>query len=94
MHADSVPCQQIERRCNIACDPVTLIARDEKDYLFVARDNIDGHADASSWLTDSGVTQHMTCSKACLKNYRAIKPVQMHLADDGTVEAIGSGKSR
>jgi len=26
-----------------------------------------------------------------MKSYRATKPVQVHLADDGTVEAIGSG---
>ena len=60
----------------------------DNDYLFMARDNASGHADASSWLIDSGATQHMTCSKACLKNYRAIKRVRVHLADDGTVEAI------
>ncbi|KAF1318445.1 Integrase catalytic core protein, partial [Globisporangium splendens] len=64
---------------------------DDNDYLFMARDDVGGHADASIWLIDSGATQHMTCSKACLKNYRAIKPVQVHLADDGTVEAIGCG---
>ena len=63
----------------------------DNDYLFTARDNASGHADASSWLIDAGATQHMTCSKACLKNYRTIKPVQVHLADDGTVEAIGCG---
>jgi len=63
----------------------------DNDHLFTARDNASGHADASSWLIDSGATQHTTCSEACLKNYRAIKPVQVHLADDGTVEAIGCG---
>ncbi|KAF1318440.1 Gag-pol polyprotein, partial [Globisporangium splendens] len=64
---------------------------DDNDYLFMARDDVGGHADVSIWLIDSGATQHMTCSKACLKNCRAIKPVQVHLADDGTVEAIGCG---
>lgn len=43
------------------------------------------------WLIDSGATQHMTHSKTVLTGYRSIKPVKVHLADDGTVEAIGCG---
>lgn len=33
----------------------------------------------------------MTHSKSCFTNFRSIKPIKVHLADDGTVEAIGCG---
>ena len=61
----------------------------EGDHLFMARDGAT--EEAKTWLIDSGATQHMTRSKSCLTNYQAMKPVTVHLADDGTVEAIGRG---
>ena len=66
-------------------------SNEDSDYLFMARDDVGGHADASARLIDSGATQHITRSSACVKNCRAIKPVQVYLADNGTVEAIGCG---
>ena len=70
----------------------------EDEYLFMARAGADngqvngGDGEESAmWLIDSGTTQHMTHSKAVLTGYRSIQTVKVHLADDGTVEAIGCG---
>ncbi|CEG46576.1 FOG: Transposon-encoded proteins with TYA, reverse transcriptase, integrase domains in various combinations, partial [Plasmopara halstedii] len=43
------------------------------------------------WLVDSGATQHMTYSKEYMKNYKVMTPVDVHLANDGIVQAVGSG---
>ena len=40
------------------------------------------------WLVDSSVPQHMTYSKAYMKNFLKITPVDVHLADDGR---LGTG---
>ena len=42
------------------------------------------------WLVDSGATQIMTFSKEILKNYKKINPVDVHLADNGVVQAVGT----
>ena len=39
---------------------------------------------------DSGATQHMSYSKRFMTKYKTIDPVDVYLADDGVVEAIGS----
>uniref|UniRef100_A0AAV1UHD7 Retrovirus-related Pol polyprotein from transposon TNT 1-94-like beta-barrel domain-containing protein n=1 Tax=Peronospora matthiolae TaxID=2874970 RepID=A0AAV1UHD7_9STRA len=59
------------------------------DYLF----SVGGEVAKSSnvWLVDSGATQHMTSSKKFMKNYKVFNPVDVHLADDGVVQAIGKG---
>ncbi|KAF1328946.1 Gag-pol polyprotein, partial [Globisporangium splendens] len=44
-----------------------------------------------TWLIDSGATQHMSYSKRFMTKYKTIDPVDVHLADDGVVQAIGSG---
>ncbi|GMG17946.1 unnamed protein product [Phytophthora fragariaefolia] len=61
----------------------------DADYLF----SVAGGATKSSevWLVDSGATQHMTYSKVYMKNYKKMNPVDVHLADDGVVQAVGSG---
>ena len=33
----------------------------------------------------------MTFSKEFIKNYEKINPVDVHLADDGVVQAVGTG---
>ncbi|KAJ8535041.1 hypothetical protein ON010_g13696 [Phytophthora cinnamomi] len=38
-----------------------------------------------------GATQHVTYSKEYMKNYKNMTPVDVHLADDGVVQAVGSG---
>ena len=43
------------------------------------------------WLIDSGATQHMTHSNEFMKTYKEISPVDVHLADYGVVQAIGTG---
>ena len=43
------------------------------------------------WLVDSGATQHMISSKTFMKTYKYFGPVDVHLADDGVVQAIGKG---
>ena len=59
------------------------------DYLF----SVGGGKYKSSkmWLVDSGATQHMTSSKEFMRNYKEFIPVDLHLADDGVVQAIGKG---
>ena len=69
------------------------VAQDEDlgDYLF----SVGGEVAKSSnvWLVDSGATQHMTSSKKFMKNYEVFDPVDVHLADDGVVQAIGKSTS-
>ena len=33
----------------------------------------------------------MTCSKKFMTNYKVFSPIDVHLADDGVVQAIGCG---
>lgn len=80
---------------NLARD-YTRPTENDSDYLFMARGGVVGDEDSAqgegaTWLIDSGATQHMTHSKTVLTNYRAIKSVKVHLADDGTVAAVGCG---
>ena len=67
------------------------VAQDEDlgDYLF----SVGGEVAKSSkvWLVDLGATQHMTSSKKYMKNYKVFYAVDVHLADDGVVQAIGKG---
>ena len=35
--------------------------------------------------------QHMTCSKKFMRSYKVFDAVDVHIADDGIVQAIGSG---
>uniref|UniRef100_A0AAV1TGQ7 Retrovirus-related Pol polyprotein from transposon TNT 1-94-like beta-barrel domain-containing protein n=1 Tax=Peronospora matthiolae TaxID=2874970 RepID=A0AAV1TGQ7_9STRA len=71
------------QRANVAQD------EDLGDYLF----SVGGEVAKSSnvWLVDLGATQHMTTSKKFMKNYKVFNPVDVHLADDGVVQAIGKG---
>uniref|UniRef100_A0AAV1V6I0 CCHC-type domain-containing protein n=1 Tax=Peronospora matthiolae TaxID=2874970 RepID=A0AAV1V6I0_9STRA len=68
------------QRANIAQEP------ELGDYLF----SVGGGKTKSSymWLVDSGATQHMTSSKKFMRNYKDFVPVDVHLADDGIVQAI------
>ena len=43
---------------------------------------------SNMWLVGLGATQHMTSSKRFMKNYKDFGPVDVHLADDGVVQAI------
>ncbi|KAH9070516.1 hypothetical protein Ae201684P_002873 [Aphanomyces euteiches] len=43
------------------------------------------------WFIDSGATNHMTNSKANMINYKAMKTIKVHLADNDMIEAIGRG---
>lgn len=42
-------------------------------------------------LIDSGATQRISHTKTFMKNYKKIDPVDVHLADDGVVQAVGTG---
>ena len=46
---------------------------------------------SNMWLVDSGATQHMTSSIELIRKYKDFGPVEVHLADDGVVQAIGKG---
>uniref|UniRef100_A0AAV1VDM7 CCHC-type domain-containing protein n=1 Tax=Peronospora matthiolae TaxID=2874970 RepID=A0AAV1VDM7_9STRA len=67
------------------------VAQDENlgDYLF----SVGGEVAKSInvWLVDLGATQHMTSSKKFMKIYKVFNPVDVHLADDGVVQAIVKG---
>ncbi|TMW61094.1 hypothetical protein Poli38472_014555 [Pythium oligandrum] len=69
------------------------VVRDEDpgEYLFSVGEVQDLNKSNSAWLIDSGATQHMAHSKVFMKNYKKIDPVDVHLADDGVVQAIGIG---
>uniref|UniRef100_A0AAV1UTV3 CCHC-type domain-containing protein n=1 Tax=Peronospora matthiolae TaxID=2874970 RepID=A0AAV1UTV3_9STRA len=68
---------------------VAQVEEDSGDFLFsVDGDNIKL---IEEWLVDSGATQHIAYSKECIKNYQKISPVDVHLADDGVVQAVGKG---
>ncbi|POM65545.1 Copia proteinlike putative [Phytophthora palmivora] len=71
--------RQRPQRANVAGDD-----EDCGDYLF----SVGG---GTTKLVDSGATQHMTYSKEYMKNYKKMTPVDVHLADDGVVQAVGSG---
>ena len=43
-----------------------------------------------AWLIDSVATQHMSCSKRLMTNYKTIDPVNVHLADDGVCRRLGA----
>ncbi|KAG3058277.1 hypothetical protein PI125_g25259 [Phytophthora idaei] len=64
---------------------------DSGDYLFSVGGNTGVSKSSGVWLVDSGATQHMTSSKKYMKNYKKIYPVDVHLADDGVVQAVGTG---
>ena len=67
------------------------MAQDEDlgDYLFSGGGEVAKSSNV--WLVDSGAMQHMTSSKKFMKNYKVFNPVDVHLADDGVVQAIGKG---
>uniref|UniRef100_A0AAV1T0V2 CCHC-type domain-containing protein n=1 Tax=Peronospora matthiolae TaxID=2874970 RepID=A0AAV1T0V2_9STRA len=67
------------------------IAQEEElgDYLFSV--GIGKTKSSYMWLVDSGATQHMTSSKEFMRNYKDFGPVDVHLVDDGIVQAIGKG---
>ncbi|POM66843.1 Integrase catalytic core protein [Phytophthora palmivora] len=72
------------QRANVADDD-----EDCGDYLF----SVGGGTTKSSevWLVESGATQHMTYSIEYMKNYKKMTPVDVHLADNGVVQTVGSG---
>uniref|UniRef100_A0AAV1TVP6 Retrovirus-related Pol polyprotein from transposon TNT 1-94-like beta-barrel domain-containing protein n=1 Tax=Peronospora matthiolae TaxID=2874970 RepID=A0AAV1TVP6_9STRA len=72
------------QRANVAQE------EDSGDYLFSIGEMTSGKS-SGIWLVDSGATQHMTCSKKFMRNYKLFDAVDVHLADDGIVQAIGSG---
>ena len=64
---------------------------DPGEYLFLVEKVKDKSSSASAWMIDSGATQHMSHTKFFMKHYKKIDPIDVHLADDGVVEAIGIG---
>uniref|UniRef100_A0AAV1UD57 Retrovirus-related Pol polyprotein from transposon TNT 1-94 n=1 Tax=Peronospora matthiolae TaxID=2874970 RepID=A0AAV1UD57_9STRA len=72
------------QRANVAQE------EDSGDCLFSIGETTSAKS-SDIWLVDSGATQHMTCSKKFMRNYKGFDAVDVHLADDGIVQAIGSG---
>ncbi|KAG6614416.1 Copia proteinlike [Phytophthora cinnamomi] len=64
---------------------------DSGDFLFSVGGGSNTTKSNEVWLVDSGATQHMTSSKKFARSYKKISPVDVHLADDGVVQAIGRG---
>ncbi|KAF1332521.1 reverse transcriptase, partial [Globisporangium splendens] len=79
--------RQRPQRANVAHNQ----DEDSGDFLFAAGKGSGDDAKNSTWLIDSGATQHMSYSKRFMTKYKTIDPVDVHLADDGVVQAIGSG---
>uniref|UniRef100_A0AAV1UBA3 Retrovirus-related Pol polyprotein from transposon TNT 1-94-like beta-barrel domain-containing protein n=1 Tax=Peronospora matthiolae TaxID=2874970 RepID=A0AAV1UBA3_9STRA len=68
---------------------VAQVKEDSGEFLFSADgDNIKL---SEEWLVDLCATQHTTYSKEYMKNYQKISPVDVQLADDGVVQAVGKG---
>uniref|UniRef100_A0AAV1TIF2 Retrovirus-related Pol polyprotein from transposon TNT 1-94-like beta-barrel domain-containing protein n=1 Tax=Peronospora matthiolae TaxID=2874970 RepID=A0AAV1TIF2_9STRA len=68
---------------------VAQVDEDSGVFLFsVDGDNIKL---SEEWLVDSGATQHMTYSTEYVKNYQKISPVDVRLADDRVIQAVGKG---
>uniref|UniRef100_A0AAV1TZT4 CCHC-type domain-containing protein n=1 Tax=Peronospora matthiolae TaxID=2874970 RepID=A0AAV1TZT4_9STRA len=72
------------QRANVAQE------EDSGDYLFSIGETTSAKS-SGIWLVDSGATQHMTCSNKFMRNYKVFDAVDVHLADDGIVQAIGNG---
>ena len=64
---------------------------DSGDYLFSVGGSSGSAKPNDVWLVDLGATQHMTNSKKFMKSYKVFPPIDVHLADDGVVQAIRSG---
>ena len=77
--------RQRSQRANLARD------EDPDEYLFSVGKIPGKSSQATAWLVDSGATQHMSHTNKFMKNYEKINPVDVHLADDGTVQAVGTG---
>lgn len=60
------------------------------DYLFVTNE-IDAANSNDEWFIDSGATHHMTNTKMNFVNYTVMNPVEIRLADDKCVRAVGHG---
>ena len=78
--------RQRSQRANIA-----QVEDNSGDFLFSVGGDASTTKASDVWLIDSGATQHMTYSKEYMKNFKTISPVDVHLADDGVVQAIGTG---
>ena len=59
---------------------------DSGDCPFSVGENSRTTKSSCEWLVDSGATQHMTSSRD-----KDFSSVDIHLADDGVVQAIGTG---
>ncbi|KAF1332324.1 Integrase catalytic core protein, partial [Globisporangium splendens] len=79
--------RQRPQRANVAHNQ----DEDSGDFLFAVGKGSGDDAKNPTWLIDSGATQHMSYSKRFMTKYKTIDPVDVHLADDGVVQAIGSG---
>ena len=88
---------RINGQASLARDGSRFNGRAGSDYLFMTHVGAVGTESGSSqesskiWLIDSGATPQITPSKSVFTNFRSIKSVKVHLADDGTVEEVVCG---
>lgn len=47
--------------------------------------------DSATWVLDSGASLHMSYRKDWMSSYSEISPLDIHLADERTVQAVGKG---
>lgn len=74
--------------------PQRAIAQSKDDtgeFLFPVGGSLETTKSSCVCLIDSCATQHMTHSNEFMNNYKDISIVDVHLADDGVVQAIGTG---
>ena len=61
------------------------------DYLYSVGGDTGAGKSSEMWLVDMGATQRMTYSKEYIENFKEISPMDVHLEDDGVVQALGTG---
>ena len=64
---------------------------DSGNFLFAVSNRSGDGTKNPTWLIDSGATQHMSYTNQFMTKYKTFDPVDVHLADDGVVQAVGSG---
>ena len=84
-------CENADRQRSTLRANIAQSEDDSGGFRFSVAGNSRTTKLSCEWLVDSGATQHMTFSRKIVENYLNISPKNVHLADDGVVQAIGTG---
>jgi len=64
---------------------------EEEDTFAFATSGYHENTNMFKWIVDSGATQHMTPHRQAFLTYKPLSNRNVHLGDNGMVEAIGIG---